>query len=81
MPIECKKKVAYLKGVCTVEEAETLLMWLNDTPGGRINMKDCQYLHTAVLQVLLAARPLLSAQPQNEFLSRWVSTTLERENL
>jgi hypothetical protein len=80
MPIDCKKKVAYLRDVCAVEEAETLLMWLHDNPDGRVNMRDCQHLHTAVLQVLVAVKPILSAQPQNEFLSRWVSTALEREN-
>lgn len=78
MPIECKKKVAYLRGVCAVEEAETLLAWLNDTPGARINMKECEHLHTAVLQVLLAAKPPLSAPPQNEFLARWLGASLQK---
>jgi len=63
MPIELKKKVAVCTDACTIEEAETLLQWLLETPKGKINLKLCVHLHTAIFQVLIAAKPTLSALP------------------
>ena len=76
MPVTLKKTVAVLKGTCTVEEAERLLEWLVEHPGGKVNLKDCEHLHTAVLQVLMATRPRVSAEPQDPFLRDVVASAL-----
>lgn len=76
MPIEFGKNVARLKEICTVEEAETLLEWLQNHPKGQINMKHCQHLHTAILQVLWVTRPRINTLPDDPFLARWVMPLL-----
>ncbi|MGK0304546.1 MAG: hypothetical protein ACI8UG_000285 [Gammaproteobacteria bacterium] len=66
MPIEFKKTVAVCEDLCTIEEAEGLLTWLLDTPKGKINLKKCTGLHTAIYQVLMALNPNISALPEQE---------------
>jgi hypothetical protein len=44
-----------LEGHCPVEDAEPLLQLLQATPKGLLDWEHCTYLHTAVLQVILAA--------------------------
>lgn len=76
MPVQYKKTVAQLTGSCTVEEAEGLVEWLAANPRGRVNLRDCEHLHTAVLQVLLALRPPVSAPPADAFIARCLPTEL-----
>ncbi|MFV8833645.1 hypothetical protein [Aquisalimonas sp.] len=76
MPIDYRKTVARLEGTCTVEEAEELLQWLQANPQGKVNLKECGHLHAAVLQVLMAVRPPLSAEPSDPFLARWVTPAI-----
>ncbi len=71
-----KKSVAVLEGVCTVEEAESLLEWLVEHPRGKVNLKRCEHLHTAVLQVLLAVRPGVSRAPEEPFLAEVIRSLL-----
>lgn len=78
MAISYKKTVAVLSGHCAVEEAEGLLSWLLDNPRGRINLRHCEHLHTAVLQVLLACRPALTAPPDSPALA-WLPALLTAE--
>ncbi len=71
-----KKTVAVLEGVCTVEEAESLLGWLQEHPKGKVNLKKCEHLHAAVLQVLMAAGPDVSVWPEDPGLQGWIETAL-----
>ena len=64
MPIAFKKTVAVCESFCTIEEAESLLTWLLDTPKGKINLKKCTGMHTAIYQVLMAFKPNISALPE-----------------
>ncbi len=64
MPVTYLKTVARLEGACDVEEAEGLLEWLQEHPKGKLNLKECEHLHSAVLQVLLALRPCISSCPR-----------------
>ncbi|MGM0834193.1 MAG: hypothetical protein ACQEUK_15380 [Pseudomonadota bacterium] len=72
MPIEFKRSSAVLTGACEVEEAETLHSWLLEHPGASLNLRHCDYLHSAVLQVILAAREVantpLSPLPDDPWL-------------
>ncbi len=63
MPIVYLKTVARLEGECGVEEAEGLFEWLHENPRGKINLKACEHLHSAIIQVLMALRPCVSACP------------------
>ena len=76
MPISYKKTVAVLEGVCTVEEAETLWEWLRNNPGGKINLKACEHIHTSILQVLMASGAKISALPADPWLTGLVECVL-----
>lgn len=76
MPIRFEGTTARLEGVCGVEEALPLSDWLLATDGARLDLGLCTELHTAVLQVLMAAgRPV--AAPADPFLARWVMPVLQ----
>lgn len=70
MSIEFKKTVAVCTDECSIEEAETLLTWLLDHPKGKVNLKQCEQLHTAIVQVLMALKPSISAEPENPSLEK-----------
>ena len=72
MPVIVGRGVATLSGVVGVEDAEPLAQWLRDTARPRVRLADCAHLHTAALQALLAARPVVSSVPTDPFLARWI---------
>ncbi|SHK12842.1 hypothetical protein [Rhodothermus profundi] len=72
MPVEFRKRSVVLRDHVTVEEAEPLLSWLQEHPRGQVNLKSCRHLHTACLQVLLAAQPRVRAVPSDPDLRRWL---------
>jgi hypothetical protein len=47
--------ILILDGVCDVEEAESLLQMLQETPVATVDWTQCRQLHTAVLQVIMAS--------------------------
>jgi hypothetical protein len=61
-----------LDGRCQVEDAEPLLQLLQATPGAPFDWTQCNHLHTAVLQVILAAQPRLSGQCGDAWVREWV---------
>jgi hypothetical protein len=65
-----------LYGSCPVEDAEPLLQLLHASPEARLDWARCDHLHTAVLQVILAARPLLVGPCGDPWLQRWVPSKL-----
>ncbi len=69
MPLITKVKVARIEQDGTAEDAEPLLEWMLAHPKGKINLKYCSSLHSAIVQVLLALQPEISAWPENESLS------------
>ncbi|WP_372981788.1 hypothetical protein [Marinobacter sediminum] len=75
MPLITKVKVARLEQDCTADEAELLLEWLIKTPAGKLNLKYCTSLHTAVLQVMLACRAQISHLPEEPRLARFFGAT------
>ena len=48
-----------IEGGSPVEEAEPLLQFLQAMPDACLDWRQCTHIHTAVLQVVLAARPQL----------------------
>lgn len=55
MTIEVDGDIVVLAGRCGAEEAEALLDALCSRPR-RVDLSGCEQLHTALLQILLAAR-------------------------
>jgi hypothetical protein len=61
-----------LAGDCPVEDAEPLLQLLQEFPSSPLDWTQCKGLHTAVLQVILAARPALNGPCGNPWIAQWV---------
>jgi hypothetical protein len=61
-----------LDGRCPVEDAEALLELLQATSAAPLDWTKCTHLHTAVLQVIMAARPVLSGQCGDIWVRQWV---------
>lgn len=76
MPIRYDGAVARFEGACGVEEALPLSDWLLATLDARLDLGACTELHTALLQVLMAAKRPVAAAPEDEFLRRWIAPSL-----
>lgn len=68
MSIQYLKTKAVLQGHVSVEDAEPLSQWIRQHPKGKLEMAECDSLHAAVVQVLLALRPPLASKPNNTWL-------------
>lgn len=76
MPVRFDSDLARFEAACTVEDALPLAEWLETAAAPRVDLSACTELHTALLQLLLAARPGLAAAPEDAFLARWVGPLL-----
>ncbi len=80
MAITYDKKLAVFQEAISIEEADGLMEWLIKTPKSKIDLTQCQHLHAAILQVLMAAKPVISAWPQDENLQAWLASALNHNN-
>ena len=62
-----------LTGNCGVEEAEPLLQMLVETPDAALDWRLCTHLHTAVIQVVLAAKPRLTGPCGDAWVEAWLA--------
>lgn len=76
MPISYNKTTAVFKDVVSIEDVDALIEWLNDHPNGSVQLKDCQHIHTASVQVLMRKRPKIQDLPKDDDLSSWLKTIL-----
>jgi hypothetical protein len=65
-----------LEGDCPPEDAETVARLLLLDPAASVDWRTCDRAHTAIVQVLLAARPVMIGPPQSLFLRNWVAPML-----
>jgi hypothetical protein len=65
-----------LEGTCPSEDAEILLQNLVATPGAQVDLRTCEFAHTAVIQVLMAANARLIGPPADPALRDWVCPIL-----
>lgn len=65
-----------LEGRCPIEDAEPLWQLLQATPGAPCDWTRCNHLHTAVVQVILAARPALAGPCGDAWIQTWVALQL-----
>ena len=56
----------FLEGECPSDDAEPLLQHLAQDPAATVDLRNCELAHTAVIQVLLAARPKLNGPPASD---------------
>lgn len=59
--------VILLQGACLLEDAEVLLRRLSDDPDADVDWSGCGPIHTAVIQVLMAAGPRIVGSPTDFF--------------
>lgn len=79
MPIRFGKNAVTMEAACTVEEALPLLEYLQAHPNAKVALRACTDLHSAVILVLMAARPKVASVPDEPFLKRWVGPVLKPE--
>ena len=70
--------VIEISGRCGVEDAEALQRHFLVSPASAIEWGACEHLHTAVLQVLLAAKPRIQGVPSSPFLASHIVPLLRR---
>lgn len=64
MPITYTDTLAEFSGRIGAEECQDLMTWLQSHPDGQVSLADCEHLHAAGLQCLLALKPpVLAASP------------------
>ena len=66
-----------LEGSCPSEDADALVQHLLANPGAAVDWRACEAAHSAVIQVLMAARPPLIGPPAGEALRAWVEPGLQ----
>ena len=65
--------VIELAGTCVSADAEPLLQLLLAMPEATVDWRDCRGAPTAVIQVLMAARPRLLGPAADPHLQQWVA--------
>lgn len=78
MTIRLAGDAVILEDICTVEDAESLAQALQ-TGATVIDWTNCTHLHTACLQVILAAGALTRGVPVNADLALWLAPLLPSE--
>lgn len=79
MPLRIEGATVHIEDHCPAEDALPLHEFLLATPEARIVMADCQSLHAALAQVLLAARIPIEAGPRGALLRRCLHPLLPQD--
>jgi hypothetical protein len=66
-----------LEGSCPGEDAEILLQQLSAAPTAAVDLRRCDFAHTAVIQVLMAFKPKLLGPTGDHPMWRWVYPLLD----
>jgi hypothetical protein len=66
----------FLEGKCASEVAEVLLQRLLAAPEAVVDLRRCESLHAAVIQVLLTAKPTLQLPPTDTAIGKWLLSVL-----
>jgi len=67
------ENVIEIDEACTVEDAETLLQLVLEHDDAMIDASKCTHIHTAAMQVLLAAKPKFRDLPEDEFIRQFLA--------
>ncbi len=77
MSLRFEDSTVYFEENCTVEEALVLAEYLRDHSSTQVDLRGCTYLHTSLMQVLLAMQTTCVALPEEPFMARWLTPLLE----
>lgn len=80
MTVRMEQGVIFLEGHCPSGDADELLQNLLSYPGAYVVWRTCESAHTAVIQVLLAARREVRGPPHSAFLAS-VASALTRKRV
>jgi anti-anti-sigma regulatory factor len=78
MSMETTNGALVCAGALSVEDAEALQQQLLATPDATLDLAACSHLHSACLQVLMAARAPVAAWPQEAALALWLQSALKQ---
>ena len=76
MPIEYLADHVRFHDRISAEEAEALLQWLQAHERATVQLGAATHMHTAVLQVLLAARCAIALLPEEPRLRAWLLSSM-----
>jgi hypothetical protein len=62
----------FLSGSCPVDEAEPLHRMLMSARVACVDWTQCTHVHTAIVQLVIAARPALTGPCGDPFIDRWI---------
>ena len=65
--------VIVIEAESPVDDAEILLEHLHAHPNAAIDCSGCHFMHTAVLQVLMAANPTMAGPCGDDFVQAWTA--------
>ncbi len=74
MPITYTDTLAEVSGRIGAEECQDLQTWLQAHPDGQVNLADCEHLHAAGLQCLMALQPVIAAQSPDPWLNNVIKS-------
>ena len=76
MAIRYTDQTVVMDGVCTIEEVDGLISFLERTPGATVSLQSCEHVHTAIVQVLISHKVKLQGEVYSPFLWKWVAPLL-----
>jgi hypothetical protein len=80
MTIESKDGVLHCAGTLAVDDAEKLLPLALEAENPGADLSACEHVHSACLQVLMAARVRVSAWPAEPVLAAWLRAAIQQSN-
>jgi len=76
MTVRVADGMIHLEGRCLVEDAEPLLVALQDHDGPTVNLEKAVRLHLAVVQILVATKPVLIGGSSDTVFGRFLLSML-----
>ena len=72
MPLVFQERMVRFVGLCLVEDALPLIEHLRQDDRAELDLSECTFMHTALLQLLLEMRPKTFSAPTDPMLARWI---------
>ena len=79
MTIQIDTGVATLSGRCGADDAEPLLLALQDDPDLVVDLATATRLHTAIVQILVAAKPTVRGLEAHPVLQEFILSGRSKE--
>ena len=77
MPITYTDTTAEVTGRIGAEECQDFMTWLQAHPGGEVRLAECEHLHSAALQCLLALKPRIASLSTDRLLNDVIKSACE----